>query len=43
MPGLVGMIGRSVNPKAHVFVGPLNPGETLIVQYLSNCWRWGCE
>ena len=28
---------------AHVFAGPLNPGEALMVQYLSKCWRWGFE
>ena len=27
----------------HVFLGPLNPGEALMVQYLRKCWRWGFE
>ena len=31
---------RIVSPMTHVFPGPLNPGEALIVQYLSKCWRW---
>ena len=29
--------------ETHVFAGPLNPGEGLIVQYLSKCWRWCFE
>ena len=28
---------------AHVFAGPLSPGEALIVQYLSKCWKWYFE
>ena len=28
---------------SHMFAGPLNPGEALMVQYLSKCWRWGYE
>ena len=26
-----------------MFAGPLNPGATLIVQYLSKCWPWCFE
>ena len=28
------------NPCAHVFAGPLNPGEPLFVKYLRKWWRW---
>ena len=34
---------KKANHQAHVFAGPLSPGEALILQYLSKCWKWYFE